>query len=261
MRPDLEAALYDTIRDTVPIRFGTSIQQIEQAPDQVAVRFTDGAHERFDLLVGADGMHSNVRRLVFGDEPQFAVYLGYYFATFPVPNLDHFEEGAIICPEPNRQATVYPDPHGGYTALLVYHAEDAGHIASGQRKAMLEAHYHGAGWVIPQIIASITPETPVYLDSVTQIRMPQWSDGRVTLVGDAAHCLTLISGQGASTAMGGAYILAEELGKADDHRAAFAAYERRGCPLVGDKQRQAKSFPKTFVPGSRFGVRASYLMM
>ena len=119
-----------------------------------------------DLAVGAGGTHSNVRRLIFGDESQFAFYLGYYFATFPVPNLDHFEDGAIICLEPNRQATVYPDCHGGYTALLVYRAQEAGRIAAAQCKPMLEAHYAGAGWVIPQMIASITDSTPVYLDSV-----------------------------------------------------------------------------------------------
>jgi 2-polyprenyl-6-methoxyphenol hydroxylase-like FAD-dependent oxidoreductase len=261
MRPDLESVLYEAIRDTVPIRFGTSIQQIEQARDRVAVTFTDDAQETFDLVVGAGGTHSNVRRLVFGDERQFSVYLGYYFATFPVPDLDHFEDGAILCLEPNRQATVYPDHRGGYAALLVFRARDAGHVAAAQRKAMLEAHYQGAGWVIPQMIDSITEETPVYLDSVTQIHMPRWSDGRVTLVGDAAHCLTLISGQGASTAMGGAYILAEELGKTDDHRAVFAAYERRVRPFVEDKQRKARRFAKTFVPGSRFGVQLSSLTM
>jgi len=261
MRPDLEAALYATIRDTVPIRFSTSIQHIDQAPEHVAVTFTDGTQETFDLLVGAGGAHSNVRQLVFGDERQFARYLGYYFATFPVPNLDHFEEGAIICPEPNRQATVYPDHDGGYTALLVYRAQDAGHIAAAQCKPMLEAHYAGAGWVIPQMIASISDTTPVYLDSVTQIQMPRWSEGRITLIGDAAHCLTLVSGQGASTAMGGAYILAEELGKTEDHRAAFAAYERRVRPFVEDKQRKARRFAKTFVPGSRLGVQLSYLTM
>jgi 2-polyprenyl-6-methoxyphenol hydroxylase-like FAD-dependent oxidoreductase len=261
MRPDIEAALYETIRDTVPIRFGTSIQQIEQAPDHVAVTFTDGSQETFDLLVGADGTHSNVRHLIFGDECQFTTYLGYYFATFPVPNLDHFEDGAIICLEPNRQATVYPDHHGGSVALLVYRAQDAGHVGAAQRKPMLETHYQGAGWVIPQMIDSITDTTPVYLDSVTQIRMPRWSDGRITLVGDAAFCLTLISGQGASTAMGGAYILAEELGKTDDHRAAFAAYERRVRPFAEDKQRKAQRFARTFVPGSHLGVQLSHLTM
>ena len=106
---------------------------------------------RVALVVGADGIHSHVRRLVFGDERQFAVYLGYYFATFPLPNLDHFEEGAIISMESNRQATVYPDHRGGFTALLAYRAQNAGSIAAGQRKAMLETHYQGAGWVIPQI--------------------------------------------------------------------------------------------------------------
>jgi 2-polyprenyl-6-methoxyphenol hydroxylase-like FAD-dependent oxidoreductase len=261
MRPDLEAALYETIRDTVPIRFSTTIRQIEQFPDHVAVLFNDGAEEAFDLLVGADGAHSNVRRLIFGDERQFAVYLGYYFATFPVPNLEHFEEGAIIYLEPNRQATVYPDHHGGYTALLVYRALDAGHIPTAQRKPMLADHYRGAGWVIPHMIDAIADTTPIYLDSVTQIRMPGWSDGRVALIGDAAHCLTLVSGQGASTAMGGAYILAEELGKTSDSRAAYAAYERRVRPFVEDKQRKAARFAKTFVPGSRLGVQLSYLTM
>jgi 2-polyprenyl-6-methoxyphenol hydroxylase-like FAD-dependent oxidoreductase len=261
MRPDLEAALYKTIHDTVPIRFGTSIREIDQSPDQVTVTFADGDQESFGLVVGADGTHSNTRRLVFGDERQFSAYLGYYFATFPVPNLDHFEEGAIICLEPNRQATVFPDHHGGYVALLVYRAQDAGHIAAAQRKPMLEQYYQGAGWVIPQLIDSISDSTPIYLDSVTQIRMPHWSQERITLIGDAAHCLTLVSGQGASTAMGGAYILAEELGMADDHCAAFAAYEGRVRPFIEDKQRKAQRFAKTFVPGSRLGVQLSYLTM
>lgn len=261
MRADLEATLYETIRDTVPVRFGTSIQQIAQMPDHVAVTFTDGTHAAFDLVVGTDGLHSNVRRLVFDDEAQFGVYLGYYFAAFPVPNLDHFEEGAIIHLEENRQATVYPDRHGGYSAVLVYRARNAGHIVTTQRKAMLDEYYQGAGWVIPQMIDSITNTTPVYLDSVTQIRMPRWSHGRITLVGDAAHCLTLVSGMGAATAMGGAYILAEELSKTGDHRTAFAAYERRVRPFVEDKQRKAQRFAKTFVPSSRLGIQVSYLMM
>jgi 2-polyprenyl-6-methoxyphenol hydroxylase-like FAD-dependent oxidoreductase len=260
-RPDLEAILYDTIRDTVPIRFGSSIQHIEQTPDDVGMIFADGSHERFDLLVGADGAHSNVRRLLFGDESQFAAYLGYYFATFIVPRLEGMEDGALMYQEPTRQVTIFPYRQKGHTALLAYRATDAGHIPNAQCKAMLEAHYQGAGWIIPQLIDSIADDTPLYFDSVTQIRMPRWTEGRVTLVGDAAHCLTLISGQGASTAMGGAYILAEELGKTDDYRAAFAAYERRVRPFVEDKQRKAARFAKTFVPGSRLGVHVSRLLM
>jgi hypothetical protein len=96
MPQDIEATLYETIHDTVPIRFSSPFQQLDQKHDQVKVTFTDGAQEAFDLLIGADGLHSNVRRLVFDDKSKFAIYLGYYFAAFPVPNLDHFEEGAII---------------------------------------------------------------------------------------------------------------------------------------------------------------------
>jgi 2-polyprenyl-6-methoxyphenol hydroxylase-like FAD-dependent oxidoreductase len=261
MRPDLEAALREALCGEVPIRFGSSIRQIEQAPDRVAVSFADGSNETFDLLVGADGVHSNVRQLVFGAERQFARYLGYYFAAFPVPNLDHFEDGAIIHLEQNRQAMVYPDNRGGYTALLVFRAEQAGQVAPARRKAMLAGHYRGAGWVIPQMIDSIGDTTPVYLDSMTQIRMPRWSEGRVALIGDAAHCLTLVSGMGASTAMGGAHILAEELGRTGDARAAYGAYERRVRPFAEDKQRKAERVAGRFVPSSRLGIQASYLIL
>jgi 2-polyprenyl-6-methoxyphenol hydroxylase-like FAD-dependent oxidoreductase len=146
-------------------------------------------------------------------------------------------------------------------ALLVFRAQDCGHAAAGEPKSVLEAHYQRAGWVIPQLIASINAETPLFFDSVTQIQMPCWSEGRVTLVGDAAHCLTLVSGQGASTAMGGAYILAEELAKTTDYGAAFTAYEERVRPFVEDKQRKAANFAKTFVPSSDLGVRLSALTM
>jgi 2-polyprenyl-6-methoxyphenol hydroxylase-like FAD-dependent oxidoreductase len=111
------------------------------------------------------------------------------------------------------------------------------------------------------MLDAITAATPVYLDTVTQIRMPRWSDGRVVLIGDVAHCLTLVSGQGASMAMGGAYILAEELRKTNDSRAAFAAYERRVRSFVEETQRKARRIAHTFVPRSPLGVRLSHLVM
>jgi 2-polyprenyl-6-methoxyphenol hydroxylase-like FAD-dependent oxidoreductase len=261
MRQSLEAVLYEAIRDRVAIRFATTIQHIHQAPEQVLVTFDDGQTEAFDLLVGADGIHSHVRQLIFGAERQFAEYLGYYAAAFPVPDLDHFEDSYVTHLEPNRQAGAYPADHKHYTALLVYRAPDSGPISHVQRKVTLRSHYQDAGWVIPAMIDSITDVTPVYLDTVTQIRMPRWSDGRVALIGDAAHCLTLLSGQGASTAMGGAYILAEELDKAQDYQRAFAAYERRVRPFVEDKQHKARRFARTFVPRSRLGIQVSYFLM
>jgi 2-polyprenyl-6-methoxyphenol hydroxylase-like FAD-dependent oxidoreductase len=261
MRPDLEAILAEALGDQIPIRFRTSIHQLAQASDHVAVRFQDGASASYDLVIGADGVHSNIRRLAFGDERSFRADLGYAFATFPVPNLDQLADGATIYLEPNRQATVYPDGHGGAAALLVYRTTDPTTIPPEGRKAALQRHYQGAGWIVPAMLDSITESTPVYLDTMSQIRMPRWSEGRVALVGDAAHCLTLISGQGASTAMGGAYILAEEMSLTGDHRAAFMAYERRVRPFVTAQQRKARRFARTFVPGSPLGVYISRAVM
>jgi 2-polyprenyl-6-methoxyphenol hydroxylase-like FAD-dependent oxidoreductase len=261
MRPELEAVLAERLGDRVPTRFSTSIDKLTQAPDHVTVRFQDGASASYDLVIGADGVHSNVRRLVFGDEHSFRVNLGYAFATFPVPNLEHFADSAVVYFEPNRQASVYPDGNGGAAALLVYRTKDPTTIPPERRKAALQHRYRDSGWIVPAIVDSVAERTPLYLDTMSQIQMPRWSDGRVALVGDAAHCLTLISGQGASTAMGGAYILAEELGRTADHRAAFTAYERRVRPFVTALQHKARRFARTFVPGSPLGVYISRAMM
>jgi 2-polyprenyl-6-methoxyphenol hydroxylase-like FAD-dependent oxidoreductase len=261
MRQNLEHVLYQAVRDTVEIRFGTTINHIEQSADGALVSCSDGTEGYFGLVVGADGIHSHVRRLVFGEESQFAKYLGYYAAAFPVPNLDHFEAGFVNELEPDRQAGAYPAGDGTYSALLVYRTANTGFIPHARRKATLQGQYQDAGWVVPELIDSIAENTPVYLDTVTQIRMPRWCDGRVVLIGDAAHCLTLISGQGAASAMGGAYILAEELCKTDTVQAACVAYERRVRPFVEDKQRKARRFARTFVPRNALEIQLNYLMM
>jgi 2-polyprenyl-6-methoxyphenol hydroxylase-like FAD-dependent oxidoreductase len=261
MRPELEAVLAERLGGRVPTRFSTSIDKLTQAPDHVTVQFQDGASASYDLVIGADGVHSNVRRLVFGDEHSFRVNLGYAFATFPMPNLEQFADSAVIYLEPNRQVSVYPDGNGGVATLLVYRTRDPANIPPERRKAVLQRRYQDSGWIVPAIVDSIGEHTPLYLDTMSQIQVPRWSDGRVVLVGDAAHCLTLISGQGASTAMGGAYILAEELSRTGDHRAAFTAYERRVRPFVTAQQRKARRFARTFVPGSRLGVYVSRAMM
>jgi 2-polyprenyl-6-methoxyphenol hydroxylase-like FAD-dependent oxidoreductase len=261
MRPELEAVLGEALGDRVTIRYSTSLRRLAQAPDHVAAQFQDGSSAAYDIVVGADGVHSNVRRLIFGDPAPFRVDLGYAFATFPVPALGELADTATIYLEPGRQAMTYPDSRGEAVALLVYRAAEGASTPPPAGKAELLRRYKGAGWLVPAMIESIGEDTPLYMDTTTQIHMPRWSEGRVVLAGDAAHCLTLISGQGASTAMGGAYILAEELGTRTDHRAAFAAYERRVRPFVAVQQRRARRFASTFVPGSPLGVQISRALM
>ncbi len=261
-RSDLEELLYDTIKDDVEVRFGTSVKEIQQSAQEVSVIFEDGTQEAFDLVAGADGIHSNVRELVFGDESQFARFLGYCFAVFELPNFGHdIEDGLVGYIEPNRQITVYRLENNQLLAFFIYKADNEGYIPPDKRKATLLAHYKNSGWLVPDILDSITDTTPIYLDSVTQIIMPTWSDNRVILVGDAAYCLTLISGQGASMAMGGAYILAEELSRSQDYQTAFAIYEKRLRPHVEEMQEKARKFASSFVPSSHFRIQLINLII
>ena len=146
-------------------------------------------------------------------------------------------------------------------AFFIYKADNEGYIPPDKRKATLLAHYKNSGWLVPDILDGITDTTPIYLDSVTQIIMPTWSGNRVVLVGDAAYCLTLISGQGASMAMGGAYMLAEELSRSQDYQTAFANYENRLRPHVEEMGQKARKFAPSFVPSSHFRIQLINLIL
>ncbi|MBM7844432.1 FAD-dependent monooxygenase [Herpetosiphon giganteus] len=261
MRPELEAVLAAALPPDLPVRYATTIVDLHQHAEYVDVGFNDRSRQQFDLVIGADGIHSQTRQLVFGPESQFARPLGYTFATFKIPTLADYGANATMLIEPQRQATIYPDRQGGFLMMLAYRSPQTSLPTPDQRKAMLQAAYHNAGWIIPQLIDSINHESAFYCDVISQIRMPRWSQGRVSLVADAAHCLTLISGQGAATAMGGAYVLAEELAKTADHQASFQAYEQRMRLFVERKQAGARRVALTFVPRTRLGVQLTRLMM
>ncbi|XSG76931.1 FAD-dependent monooxygenase [Herpetosiphon llansteffanensis] len=261
MRPELEAVLAAALPADVSVRYATTLVDLQQHAEYVEVRFNDGCTQQFDLVIGADGIHSQTRQLVFGPESQFAQPLGYTFATFKIPQLADYGANATMLIEPQRQATIYPDRQGGFLLMLAYRSQQTRLPAPDQRKAMLQAAYRGAGWIIPQLIDSINHESAFYCDVISQIRMPRWSQGRVALVADAAHCLTLISGQGAATAMGGAYVLADALAKTADHQAAFQDYEQRMRPFVERKQAGARRVALTFVPRTWLGVQLTRLVM
>jgi 2-polyprenyl-6-methoxyphenol hydroxylase-like FAD-dependent oxidoreductase len=252
MRLSLEEALYEALANDVEVRFGRSLVAVQQDPEAVCATFNDGTTEPFDVLIGADGIHSNTRKLVFGPEEQFGQYLGYYSACYALPDrygIGHAWKNYL---EPGRLAGAYcSNNEGEIITLFAYRTQDEGHIPQEQRLPRLRQAFTGMGWVASKLLADALDPGSIFMDTVTQIQMPTWHQGRVALVGDACSCPTLISGQGASLAMGGAYVLAQVLHEAVDYQEAFRRYEQLVRPYVEGQQKNARGLARLFVPGSR----------
>jgi len=248
-RQDLERILAERAREAgIAVRYGMSLAALTDTGGAVTARFEDGSEEEFSLVIGADGVHSRVRELVFGPERQFAKFLGLYVAGFHAPSAGFSIDNTVkLYEEPDRVAFLYPLDEQRLDATYVFR-QAATHVPHGERLSFLRARYRGAGWIAEQVLDAYTNDDPIFFDSVTQIVMPQWHKGRIALIGDACGCLTLLAGQGSHMAMAGAYVLAEELARHDDHARAFAAYQDFLKPHVDKKQRDAARFAGLFVP-------------
>ena len=251
-RPDLEAILAGRARELgVNVRYATSLAAIEDRGDYVHAQFENGGQDDFALAVGADGVHSRLRELVFGPERQFKKFLGLYVAAFHIArgNLP-FDRKVKLYQETDRMMFLYPlDEQRLDTTYVFRHAE--AQVAKDRRFEFLREQMRGAGWLMNVALRAYAGESPIFFDSATQIVMPQWYKGRVALIGDACGCLTLLAGQGSHMAMAGGYILAQELARQSDHGAAFAAYQAFLKPLVDKKQKDAARFAGLFVPSAR----------
>ena len=201
MHSTLEEALYEAIADQVEVRFGRSLTHIVPGPDAVEVTFNDGKTESFDLLIGADGVHSNTRALVFGPEDQFSRSLGYTIACYPLTDCYSIGHAFKMYVEPGRLAAAYCTPQANdILTFFMYQVAEREHLPREKRLARLREVFVGMGWLAEKFLSDVSPSESIFMDAVIQIQMPSWHQGRVALVGDACDCPTLFSGQWASLA-------------------------------------------------------------
>ncbi|GGT09485.1 FAD-dependent monooxygenase [Nonomuraea spiralis] len=269
----LRGDLSRILNDAAPAErlFGDSITSLTERPEGVHVTFEKAAPRTFDLVVGADGIRSKVRELTFPATPLH--HLGFHSAVFTVPGtygLEHdgLEHDGLMYNVPGRCATVVRT--GGRTrAALDFatppldrdHLDHLDHLDHATQRALVAEAFRGVGWQVPSLLAAMEEAEDFYLWPAAQVVLPRLSSGRVALVGDAGYAPGP-GGMGTGLGMIGAYVLAGELAAApDDHRAAFAAYERRMRPYVEVCQKQAKGADKYLVPGRRSQIwRRNQLM-
>ncbi|WP_232660509.1 FAD-dependent monooxygenase [Pseudonocardia sp. TRM90224] len=256
MRGDLSQMLFDATKDDVEYLFGESITGLVQGDDGVAVSFEKAAPRTFDLVVGADGLHSNVRALAFGDEAQYVRDLGYQVSIAGVDNHLALDREELIYTVPGRTVNVYSTKQmTGAKALFLFAApqEPLQRRDVAGQKAYVAKEFTGAGWETDRLLAGLEATDDFYFDSVSQVRMDGWTRGRVALVGDAGYCPCFASGQGTSLAMVGAYVLAGELAAAGgDHVAAFAAYDREMRTFVEKNQELGRNNIGQMIAKNRF---------
>ena len=241
---DLSLLIHDSTKDDVAYLFGDSITSLTQDEHGAWVTFERADARSFDLVVGADGLHSNVRRLVFGPEREFVHHLGTYLSIFSMDNYLGLENWQTWFNDGSTGGVIYPVR--GNTELRVnlgFQAEEPityDHRDVEAQKRLIAGRYAGARWEVPRLLKAMWDAPDFFFDSMAQVRMERWSAGRVTLLGDAGYCASPLSGQGTSQALVGAYVLAAELARSG-HETAFAAYEERMRPWVALNHALAES--------------------
>lgn len=254
MRDDLTELFFDATEDVEYI-FDDSIQKLDQTDDGVNVTFSSGASRRFDLVIGADGLHSNVRRLAFGPEADYTRFIGAYLAVYSLPNTAATDGAVNMYMAPGRLAAFYPvrdsdEMRAIFTFCteteLDYHYRD-----TERQRRLVRENFSDVGWHVPQLLAGLDHAHPFYFDSITQVHMDSWTSGRVTLVGDAGYSPGPAVGGGTSLAMLGAYQLSGHLAAAGgDYRRGFAAYEDAIRPQVHNARKYGRAGVAKLAPNA-----------
>ena len=253
MRDDLSEIFYDATRDDVEYVFGDSVAAVS---DDGRVQFVQRAQQRFDLVVGADGLHSTIRRLVFGPESAHTAWIGGYIAVASVPDDHHLRNSMLGITGIHRLVGVYRARHMTDARAFFLFRPPAqlryDHRDQARQKQLLREAFGDMGGDVPRLLDQAERSSTFYFDSITQLRMHTWSRGRVTLVGDAGYCPGPAVGGSTSLAVVGAFTLAGELALAGgDHTIAYPAYENAMSSYVRSSRAFAVTMAKRLVPGNR----------
>ncbi|KAF1004726.1 MAG: hypothetical protein GAK28_03739 [Luteibacter sp.] len=263
MRGDLVRILHDATRDDVAYHFGTSVERIAQDEHGVTAHFSDGTSDTFDLLVGADGQGSRIRRSILPpDAPEPYLRMGIHMAYWFIPRTDA-DAGRL------RQTYIAPGgrmvmrrSHNATDTQVYFILRESSDEASSIHRASVEdqqafwaSRFRNAGWQMERFIDGMANTPNFYSQEVVQVRANHWHKGRVVLVGDAAHCASPFSGMGISGGLVGAYVLASEIARhAGNHVEAFAGYETTLRPFVDEIQAVKTGLLRLGMPRTKTGV-------
>jgi 2-polyprenyl-6-methoxyphenol hydroxylase-like FAD-dependent oxidoreductase len=257
-RSELSASIYERLDERTTRIFGDEVVGLEERSNEIIATLASGRVESFDVVIGADGLHSSVRKLAFGAAEQIEKYLGFEVAAATVSGYRPRDENVyVLYAEKGKQIGRF-SMRGDRTMFLFVYAKDApGELPSShtEAKERLRSRFAGGGWETANILNAVLASDDFYFDHVSQIRQSAWSRGRVGLVGDAAYCVSLLAGQGSALAMIGATVLAGEVHEAHgDYARAFSQYEERLRSFIEHKQRAAARFASSFAPRTRIGL-------
>ncbi|WP_051740436.1 FAD-dependent monooxygenase [Streptomyces xylophagus] len=258
LRGTLSRVLYEQSRDRVHYLFGDRITSAHDDGTKVHVEFESAPAESFDVVVGADGLHSELRETLFGPEADHLRHLGTYISFWTARNHTGLKDWTVAYSEPGR--TIGMRSILGNTKVMAFFSFRAGQPSYDWRDVdaqmrIVKARASGMGWEAAALLSQLDTAPDFYFDTCSQVTLPKWSAGRVGLLGDAAYCASPLSGHGATIAMVGAYVLAGELaGTPDDITGAFTRYERKLRPWISQIQQSAPDSGKTMTPRTAHGI-------
>ena len=255
MRGDIERELFEALPGNVEVRFGSEVTAVDDTGTRVKLVLNSGERLVADVLIGADGLHSGLRRQLLAEEPDVLKFLGFHTAAylFRSEAVAKSAEGKFVMLSlPGRQAGFYRIRDDQVAVYFIWR-DPRPERAPDAREAIAE-HFGDLKWLIPDVVAAAPDAVDIYYDVVAQIALARWHSGRVVLIGDAAYAVSLLAGQGASLAIGGAHVLAHMLAEHDDIEAALTAFESVVRPEAEKKQAAGRRTAEWIVPSSRFRV-------